>query len=186
MFNASEKQQLLNLAKASIQYGLEHGQAIAVTTGNYPASLQEHRACFVTLEINHQLRGCIGSLQAHRSLIEDIAENAYAAAFRDPRFGPVSEDEYPNLQYHISVLTPPQAMTFTSEQDLLNQIRPGIDGLVLSDKGNRGTFLPSVWESLPTAKEFLSHLKQKAGLPMSYWSETVKVEHYTVESIEED
>lgn len=184
MFSDDDKKQLLDLAKASIQYGLQHGHPIAVTLGNYPVHLQEQRACFVTLQINNQLRGCIGSLEAHRPLVEDVADNAYAAAFRDPRFGPVSEEEYPNLQYHISVLTPPKPMTFSSEEDLLKQIRPNIDGLVLSDKGYRGTFLPSVWESLRTPEEFLSHLKQKAGLPMNYWSDTLKVERYTVEDIE--
>ena len=185
MFNEADKKQLLDLAKASIQYGLEHGNPIAVTLGNYPAHLQEQRACFVTLQIEHQLRGCIGSLEAHRPLVEDVADNAYAAAFRDPRFAPVSEIEYPQLQYHISVLNPPEPMSFTSEQDLLKQIRPGIDGLVLSDRGYRGTFLPSVWESLSTAQEFLSHLKQKAGLPGDYWSDTLRVDRYTVENIEE-
>ena len=184
MFSDEDKKQLLDLAKASIQYGLQNGRPIAVTLGNYPPYLQEQGACFVTLQINNELRGCIGSLEAHRTLVEDIADNAYAAAFRDPRFGPVSEAEYPNLQYHISVLTPPEPMTFISQEDLLKQIRPGIDGLVLSDKGYRGTFLPSVWESLRTPEEFLSHLKQKAGLPMNYWSDTLKVERYTVEDIE--
>lgn len=185
MFSNDDKKLILDLAKASIQYGLEHGQPIAVTLGNYPAYLQDQRACFVTLEINHKLRGCIGSLEAHRPLMEDIAENAYAAAFRDPRFNPVTEQEFPNLQYHISVLNPPEPMTFTDEEDLLKQIRPGIDGLVLSDKGYRGTFLPSVWESLPGPREFLTHLKQKAGLPMNYWSNSITIERYTVESIEE-
>ena len=185
MFNEADKKQLLDLARASIQYGLEHGNPIAVTLGNYPAHLQEQRACFVTLQIDHQLRGCIGSLEAHRPLVEDVADNAYAAAFRDPRFAPVSEMEYPQLQYHISVLNPPEPMSFASEPDLLKQIRPGIDGLVLSDRGYRGTFLPSVWESLPTAQEFLAHLKQKAGLPSDYWSDTLRVDRYTVENIEE-
>lgn len=185
MFDSADKKQLLDLAKASIQYGLEHGHPIAVTLGNYPSHLQEQRACFVTLQIDDKLRGCIGSLEAHRPLVVDVADNAYAAAFRDPRFAPVSATEYPDLQYHISVLNPPEPMTFDSEADLLKQIRPGIDGLVLSDKGFRGTFLPSVWESLPTAKEFLMHLKQKAGLPMDYWSESLEVERYTVENITE-
>jgi len=185
MFSDADKKQLLDLAKASIQYGLEHGNVITITLGNYPAHLQETRACFVTLHIATELRGCIGSLEAHKPLVVDIADNAYAAAFRDPRFGPLDEKEYPQLQYHISVLNPPEPLSFKSEQDLLKQIRPGIDGLVLSDHGHRGTFLPSVWESLPTAKEFLSHLKQKAGLPITYWSDTLTVDRYTVESIEE-
>jgi len=185
MYNAEEKKQLLDLAKASIQFGLQQGRPIAVTLGNYPAHLQEQAACFVTLQINHQLRGCIGTLEAYRSLVEDVAENAYAAAFRDPRFAPLSMEEYPTLQYHISVLSPPRPMQFDSEADLLQQIRPGVDGLVISDKGHRGTFLPSVWESLPTATEFLTHLKQKAGLSMNYWSDTLSMERYTVENIEE-
>ena len=185
MYSDEEKKQLLDLAKASIQYGLQHNKSIPVNFDNYPAHLQEKRACFVTLSIAGNLRGCIGSLEAQRPLVEDVADNAYAAAFRDPRFGPVTEGEYPQLQYHISVLTPPKPMTFTSEDDLLKQIHPNIDGLVLADGVYRGTFLPSVWESLPTAEEFLSHLKLKAGLPMNYWSDSITVERYTVENIEE-
>ncbi|MFO7604133.1 MAG: AmmeMemoRadiSam system protein A [Gammaproteobacteria bacterium] len=185
MFSDSDKKQLLDLARASIQYGLEQGKPIAVTLGNYPPHLQAVGACFVTLKLEGKLRGCIGTLEPHRPLVEDVAENAYAAAFRDPRFAPLSADEYPQLQYHLSVLSPTEAMSFSGEQDLLQQIRPGIDGLVLADRGQRGTFLPSVWESLPTAQEFLRHLKQKAGLPMDYWSDTLTVERYTAESIEE-
>ncbi len=186
MFNAADKKQLLDLARASVQYGLENGNVITVTLGNYPVHLQEAHASFVTLLLNNELRGCIGSLDAHKPLVLDVADNAYAAAYRDPRFAPVSEAEYPQLQYHISVLSPTEPISFTSEQELLRQLRPGIDGLILSEQGHRGTFLPSVWESLPTAKEFLSQLKQKAGLPGDYWSDTLSVDRYTVESIEEE
>ena len=183
MLNQEDKQTLLETAAYSIQYGLEHHQALSVQVENYSVALQEQRACFVTLHINGQLRGCIGSLEAWRPLIEDVAENAYAAAFRDPRFPQLTQAEYSQLEYHISILTPSEPIEFTSEQDLLNKIRPEIDGLILEDKGYRGTFLPSVWESLPTAKQFLSQLKLKAGLPADYWSETIKVYRYTVEDV---
>jgi AmmeMemoRadiSam system protein A len=184
MFTDKQKQTLLQLAKTSIQHGLDTGRALPVKLEDYESELREQGACFVTLQINNQLRGCIGSLEAYRPLVEDVADNAFAAAFRDPRFPKLSEDEYDHLHYHISVLDKPQPMSFSSEQDLLQQIRPGIDGLVLQDKHNKGTFLPSVWESLPDAESFLEHLKLKAGLSPGYWSDTIKVERYTVEDIE--
>ena len=184
MFSDSQKQTLLQLAKSSIKHGLETGQPLSVNLSEYDSELTEQGACFVTLKINDDLRGCIGSLEAYRALVEDVADNAFAAAFRDPRFPRLSDAEYDQLQYHISVLDKPQPMQFTSEQELLEQIRPGVDGLVLHDKHNRGTFLPSVWESLPDKESFLQHLKLKAGLSPNYWSDTVKVERYTVEDIE--
>ena len=157
---------------------------MSVNLKEYEAELTEQGACFVTIKINDDLRGCIGSLEAYRPLIEDVADNAFAAAFRDPRFPKLTDAEYEQLQYHISVLDKPQPMSFESEQDLLQQIRPGIDGLVLQDKHNRGTFLPAVWDSLPEAEDFLRHLKLKAGLSPNYWSDTIKVERYTAEDIE--
>lgn len=184
MFNESQKETLLNLAKASIKHGLETGSPKPVNLDDYEPALREQGACFVTLQINKELRGCIGSLEAYRPLVEDVADNAFAAAFRDPRFSRLTDPEYEQLHYHISVLDKPQPMSFSSEQDLLQQIRPGIDGLVLHDKFNKGTFLPSVWESLPDPEDFLRHLKMKAGLSPNYWSDTIQVERYTVESIE--
>lgn len=184
MFTDSQKETLLSLARASIQHGLETGRPLAVNPNDYEPVLSEQGACFVTLQINHELRGCIGTLEAYRPLIEDVADNAFAAAFRDPRFPRLGMDEYDALHYHISILNKPVPMSFSSEQDLLQQIRPGIDGLVLHDSFNKGTFLPSVWESLPDPESFLSHLKMKAGLPANYWSDTLQVERYTVEDIE--
>lgn len=118
-------------------------------------------------------------LQAIRPLVKDVAENAYAAAFRDPRFPPLREAEMSDLALHISILSPSENMTFSSEDDLLSQIRAGVDGLVLQENGHRGTFLPSVWEQLPDKILFLQQLKQKAGLPANYWSDTIKVARYT-------
>jgi AmmeMemoRadiSam system protein A len=113
-----------------------------------------------------------------------VAENAYAAAFRDPRFPPVSESEFTQLEYHISLLTPAEPLQFRDEADLISQLQPNVDGLVLEDGRHRGTFLPSVWESLPDRKQFLQQLKLKAGLSPDYWSDTVKVSRYTVEDVE--
>ncbi|MGD8483692.1 MAG: AmmeMemoRadiSam system protein A [Thioalkalispiraceae bacterium] len=184
MFSDAQKACLLETARASIEQGLKSGQPLKVNPDEFEAALREQRACFVTLQIEQQLRGCIGTLEAYRPLIEDVAENAFAAAFRDPRFPPLSDSEFELLHYHISVLSKPEPVSFDSEADLLSKIRPGIDGLVLEDKGLRGTFLPSVWESLPEPQQFLQHLKQKAGLPAHYWSDTLQVERYTAESIE--
>ena len=182
MYSQTEREILQSIAKESILTGLEQQQPLIVNVSDYPEHLQEKRATFVTLNINHNLRGCIGTLSPYRALVDDIAHNAYAAAFSDPRFPALGKQEYAQLEYHISVLSNTEPMQFGSEQDLLTQIRPGIDGLVLEDLGRRGTFLPSVWEQLPEPEEFLCHLKQKAGLAANYWSDTLQVSHYTVES----
>lgn len=179
--NESQKNTLLQLARDSIAHGLKTGKALKVKLQDFPPELTVDRACFVTLERQGQLRGCIGMLEAVRPLVEDVAENAFAAAFRDPRFPPLSNDELADLDLHISILSPAEPMNFDSEQDLLAKIRPGIDGLILEEGYRRGTFLPSVWEQLPSAEQFLRHLKQKAGLPADYWSDTVKVSRYTTE-----
>ncbi|HID49758.1 MAG TPA: AmmeMemoRadiSam system protein A [Chromatiales bacterium] len=181
MHDASDRRILLEVAAASIRHGLEQGRPLPVHVDEYPQTLRQPGASFVTLNIAGQLRGCIGSLEATRPLVEDVADNAYAAAFRDPRFPPLNEVEYPQLEYHISLLAPAEPMQFESEDDLIRQLRPGVDGLILSDRGRRGTFLPSVWQSLPDPREFLRHLKQKAGLPPDYWSDTLQVARYTVE-----
>ncbi len=182
MLNEVDRQTLKEIARESVLNGLNNHQPPVVNIADYPSILQEKKATFVTLNINHNLRGCIGTLSACRALVDDIAHNAYAAAFSDPRFPPVGQNEFKQLEYHISVLSDTRPMQFDSEDELLQQIRPGIDGLVLEDNGYRGTFLPSVWEQLPGKEEFLLHLKQKAGLPASYWSDTLKVSRYTVES----
>ncbi len=141
----------------------------------------QKRATFVTLTIGGQLRGCIGMLEACRPLAEDVANNAYAAAFEDPRFPPLTKKEFEKLEIHISVLSPPEEMLFSSEEDLLRQIRPGIDGLILQEGFRRGTFLPSVWGELPEKELFWAHLKLKAGLSAAYWADTVRVFRYTTE-----
>lgn len=177
----SERDRLLTLARASIAHGLAHGRPLPVNPADFPVKLIEPAATFVTLELSGRLRGCIGRLEAARPLAEDVAENAYAAAFRDSRFPPVTAAESAGLTLHISVLSPSEPLYFKSEADLIAQLRPGIDGLILSDAGRRGTFLPSVWEELPDPAEFLRHLKRKAGLPADYWSTSMKIQRYTTE-----
>ncbi|MGD8911623.1 MAG: AmmeMemoRadiSam system protein A [Candidatus Thiodiazotropha sp.] len=181
-FSAEERASLLEIADRSIKHGLEQGTPLSVSASDYPEVFQQLRACFVTLLLGGELRGCIGHLEAELPLVEDVAENAYAAAFRDPRFPPLRANERDNLEIHISVLTPAVAMNFESEQDLIAKIRPSIDGLILVDGHHRGTFLPSVWESIPDARNFLYHLKQKAGLSPNHWSDTLKVYRYETES----
>lgn len=182
--NSDCRRRLLALAKASIEHGLRTGRPLAVDPAEFPAELLEQRATFVTLQKNQQLRGCIGMLEAVRPLVEDIAENAYAAAFRDPRFPPLNNDELDGLDIHLSILTPPQPLEFTSEQDLLDQLQPGVDGLILQEGFQRGTFLPSVWAQLPEPRQFLRHLKQKAGLPANYWSDSIRLFRYRTEVID--
>jgi len=181
-YDAGQRTTLLRVAAASIRHGLEHGRPLHIDPQTYEEGLRQARACFVTLEIDGNLRGCIGSLQAKRPLVEDVAENAYAAGFSDPRFPPLRKAEYPSLHLDISVLQPAEPLEIRDEVDLLGQLRPGIDGLILQDGLARATFLPSVWQQLPTAEQFLSHLKMKAGLPAHYWSQSIHFSRYTTES----
>lgn len=181
MLDNTDQQTLLQVAADSVRHGLETGNALKVEVADYSAALQQPGASFVTLTIQRHLRGCIGMLQATRPLVEDVSHNAYSAAFEDSRFPPLNDAEYDQLEYHISILNPAEPIEFKSEADLLKQLRPGVDGLILEDRGRRATFLPSVWESLPSAADFLRHLKMKAGLSPDYWSSTLRAQRYTVE-----
>lgn len=188
----NDKSILLETARQSIAYGLEHHRALPIEMDNevdnemenFSSLLKSQAATFVTLNLNQQLRGCIGTLDAYQPLVKDVSEHAYSAAFQDPRFSAVTESELPGLEIHISILTPSEPMNFTSEDDLLKQLQPGIDGLILNDGAHKATFLPSVWEQLKEPKEFLSHLKRKAGLDDNYWSESIKAFRYKAISIE--
>ncbi len=183
MLSKEHRQLLLELARKSIEYGLEHGKAITVELSQYPECFREKKATFVTLKRHNELRGCIGILKPVRSLAEDVAHNAWAAAFTDSRFSPLTKNELDGLDIHISILGTPEDIEFDSEEDLISKIQTGVDGLILEDGINKGTFLPSVWESVPNAREFLNHLKQKAGLPATHWSDSIRVQRYAVEEI---
>jgi AmmeMemoRadiSam system protein A len=177
-----QRQILLDLALKAIRHRLETGANLKISAENFPPELQTERASFVTLNRQSNLRGRSGHLAAIQPLVEEVADNAGAAAFRDPRFPELRLEELADLEIHISVLTPSEPITFTSEADLLLQIRPNVDGLILAEGMRRGTFLPSVWEQLPQPREFLHHLKQKAGLPADYWSDDIEVFRYETES----
>ena len=166
---------LLQLARGAIESRLL-GSARAAEA----PWLAQAGASFVTLTHGGALRGCIGSLQAVRPLGVDVAENALAAAFRDPRFPPVSSGEWPNCRVEVSLLSRPKALRFADEADLLDQIRADEDGIVLEADGRRATFLPQVWESIPDKRQFLRELARKAGLPADVRLARCRVSRYRV------
>jgi hypothetical protein len=168
---------MLSIARAAISTALGK-PANADETADW---LKEPGAVFVTLQKRGALRGCVGSLEPHRPLLLDLKANAQAAALRDPRFTPVTLAELPDLQVEISLLSPKQPIAFKSELDALVQLQGGVDGLILEFKQHRGTFLPQVWEQLPDPRQFMAHLKQKAGLPQNFWSESIRLYRYHVQ-----
>ena len=176
MTNVDGGQFLLPIARAAI--ARELGRTLAAAED--ADWLHEPGACFVTLNLDARLRGCIGTLKAHRPLLEDVKSNARNAAFRDPRFPPLSAAELDRLTVEVSVLSALEAMAVEDEREALSRLRPGIDGLVFEYGHHRSTFLPQVWEDLQEPFEFLATLKQKAGLPPDFWDPEVKLARYTV------
>jgi uncharacterized protein len=145
-----------------------------------PDWVHQQGACFVTLTQHGELRGCIGTLIPHRSLYEDVKENVVMAATQDPRFKPLSLSELERTRIELSVLSPVEKLPWMSEEEALKFLRPGVDGVIIECRGRRGTFLPQVWEQLPHPKDFLAHLKNKAGLGTHFWSSDVYLSRYTV------
>lgn len=182
MYSEDDRHLLKKLARDAIYSGLDHHAPLDLNNMHLPETLKQQAACFVTLYLHGALRGCIGSLEAYQPLAEDIVHNAYAAAFSDPRFAPVTESEAHDLEIHISILSAPQSMHVSSEHNLLEQLRSGIDGLIIEQGMRRATFLPSVWESLPNKEDFLLHLKLKAGFATDYWSDDMQCYRYQTES----
>ncbi|MDP2369880.1 AmmeMemoRadiSam system protein B [Rhodoferax sp.] len=179
--SAEQGARLVRLARAAL-----NGAVGAPAGGDESvADLQQPGAAFVTLTQAGQLRGCIGSLLAHRSLAEDVRDNAVAAALHDPRFAPVSAQDAPALRVEVSVLTPAQPLQFANQAHALWQLQPGVDGVVLEcahqGRVHRSTYLPQVWEQLPSVIAFMAHLKAKAGLPQDFWSPQVKLSVYRVQ-----
>ena len=172
---------LLILARNAIAARLGQPQ----TAADDSPELHKHGATFVTLTQHGDLRGCIGSLEAWRPLAQDVHENALAAAFRDPRFEPLTADELPVTRVEVSLLTAAEPLAFASEADALAQLRPEIDGVIFTAGHRRSTFLPQVWEQLPDPASFMAHLKQKAGLSANYWGQDVRLERYGVKKWKE-
>ena len=167
---------LLPLARSAIAAQLGLGQA---AQDDRPW-LKQQGACFITVRRDHKLRGCIGTLRAHRALAEDVKANAVAAAFRDPRFAPLDAGELAAIALEISVLSALESMSFADEPDALRQLRVGVDGVVFEYGHHTSTFLPQVWEDIREPVEFLAHLKYKAGLPPDFWDREVRLSRYTV------
>jgi AmmeMemoRadiSam system protein A len=167
---------LLPMARAAIAGALGQAQSDC----NPPRWLEQPGASFVTLTQDGALRGCIGSLEARRPLHIDVKSNAVAAALHDPRFAPLTFTELECTRIEVSLVSPMQPMRFSSQADALSQLRPGVDGVVFEYAHYRSTFLPQVWEQLPDTREFLAHLKHKAGLPMEFWADQVRLTRYTV------
>jgi AmmeMemoRadiSam system protein A len=181
MLDAERGTTLIRLARAAIaaQFDVPLPDAADETW------LIEPGACFVTLTLNGELRGCVGSLAAHRPLMQDVRANAVAAAFRDTRFAPLQVMEFADTAVEVSLLSPMKALVFDSEQGALAQLRPGVDGVVFEYKHYRSTFLPQVWEQLKTPEVFMTQLKRKAGLPGDFWEVEVRLSCYTVEKWKE-
>jgi len=180
-------QALVQLAKQTIAEEL--GQTVAKPPEDMLANeaLKAHNGVFVTLHKHGQLRGCIGSLEGHESIVNGIKRNAINAAFHDPRFPRVKPDEFDKLDIEVSVLTQPQPLQYKDAADLIAKIRPKIDGLIIQKGYRSATFLPQVWDQLPTTELFLSHLCQKAGLASDTWkSGSLEVKTYQVQYFEDN
>ncbi|HEY5810903.1 MAG TPA: AmmeMemoRadiSam system protein A [Povalibacter sp.] len=184
MFNLLQRQELLSLAHQSIHSGLA-GQQRLPWPGTPCAGLDILRATFVTLKVKDELRGCCGSLEADRSIAEDVWRNAWAAAFSDRRFTALTGREYPGCRLHISVLSELTPLPAATQAELLHELRPGVDGLLLQSGSAQATFLPVVWEQLPDRSDFLRHLKMKAGWSTDAWPQNVRAWRYTTESFGE-
>ena len=174
---------LLRIAVMSMAYGMAGGKALVIEPGVYPPDLGVTMASFVTLRLDGNLRGCIGSPLAVKPLAVDVADNAFGAAFEDPRFKPLTSGEMTRIDFDVSVLSPPEAITFASEGELIARLRPHRDGLIISRGQNRALFLPAVWESFPDPAEFLAKLKRKAGLDPASTAPKLTAARFTAASM---
>jgi AmmeMemoRadiSam system protein A len=180
--DAKAQGQLLRVAVQSIVHGLDHGKAMVVERSSSPPRLCEHQACFVTLYRGEELRGCVGTLEADEALIQQVADSAYNAAFRDTRLSSVDTSELRELTIEISVLSALGEIAAATERDLFGTLRPGVDGVVVTAGERHATFLPKVWDAFQLPFDFVEHLKRKAGLPPRYWSPALRWQRYTAES----
>ncbi|MEO8427852.1 MAG: AmmeMemoRadiSam system protein A [Verrucomicrobiota bacterium] len=183
LLSAEHQEILLLLAASSIEHGLEFRTAKPVNSSEYPAELQILRPVFVTLSADNELRGCVGTLDDLDSLVRNVAKYAFKSAFSDPRFPEVKHEEISRLRIQISILNRPEALQFSSEDELVDQLRPGVDGLILEESTLRSTLLPSAWEGVTDKALFLTQLKRKAGFPSNYWSDSLKIYRYTTSCI---
>lgn len=181
-----DRQILLELARRSIEAVSRRRTLPRIQLTDYSPRLQEVGASFVTLTIQGSLRGCIGTLEAYQPLVLDVIEHAVAAASQDYRFSPVAPSEIQMIAIEISVLSPAKKMEYSSTDNLLEQLIPGENGVILKDGRSRATFLPQVWDQLPEKEEFLAHLCLKMGAASNAWkSKNLEVFTYQVEEFHE-
>ncbi len=184
--SAENRQYLLRLARQTMTHFLAGEELPHVDLEHLAPELSRPGASFVTLTIDDDLRGCIGSIEPHQPLAVDVRENAIGAAFRDPRFPPLSRKELEQVHVEVSVLTEPQVLVYTTAGELLKKLRPHVDGVIIQRGWYRATFLPQVWEKLPTPREFMAQLCLKAGLAADdYQRPGLEVLTYQVEKFEE-
>jgi uncharacterized protein len=164
-----EKQTLLRLAREAMENGVRGKKLLPLDKNSLTPILLENGASFVTLMIDDNLRGCIGALEVHQPLVEDVREHAIAAALDDPRFPPVEENELNRIRLEVSRLTAPHPLEYSSSEDLLAKLNPHIDGVILKDGLRRATFLPQVWEQIPNPTDFLQRLCAKMGAKPNLW-----------------
>lgn len=176
---------VLSICRESIHAGIHTGNSLDVDEKLYPQVFYEQGACFVTITLEHQLRGCMGSIFAHKPLLNDLAQNAYKSAFADTRFTALTEHEFKHIKLAVSLLSPPTEIEFTDENDLLAKIQPYEDGIIIQDGNYSAVYLPSVWVQLPDKQEFLNSLKQKAGLSPEHFSKTFKAYRFHTVYIDE-
>ena len=182
-----EGKYLLEVARKTIKNRLFELKKAQINWKDMPEIFQKRLGTFVTINIEGNLRGCIGHIIPRETLIEGIKVNAINAAFRDPRFHPLTEDEFDRIEIEISILTPPKELPYTDAEDLLKKLRSGIDGVIIKKGFYEATFLPQVWDQLPKKEEFLSHLCLKAGLSADSWkTEKLQVSTYQVQAFEEE
>jgi len=183
-----EGEYLLSVARKTIEEALFHKKGGTAPNEKLSSPrFSEKRGTFVTVTINGGLRGCIGHIIPQETLIEGVKINAINAAFRDPRFRPLSKEEFDKIKIEVSILTEPKPLSYTDANDLLNKLRPGIDGVIIKKGYHQATFLPQVWEQLPNKEEFLTHLCLKAGLDGNEWKRGgLEVSTYQVQAFEEE
>ena len=184
--NPEERKLLLEQARKALTSGVSGAPLRPLNLEIFPPKLRQPGVTFVTLTIDDHLRGCVGALEAYQPLVEDVREHAVAAALEDFRFPPVTPNEVTKISIEISRLTPPEPLKYDNPDELLAKLRPGIDGVVIKDGLRRATFLPQVWEKLPSPATFLRHLCQKMGAPSDLWRQKkLEVLIYQVEEFHE-
>ena len=168
---------MIRLARGAISTAL--GLETAAAPGDDAPWLSRRGATFVTLTKRGKLCGCIGSIEAHRSVRDDVEENAVAAAFQDPRFRPLRAAEFDDVRVEVSLLSPAEPMPVTSEAEAIAALRPKEDGVIFEYGRHRSVYLPQVWEQIPEPSAFLAHLKEKAGVTGDFWAPGVRLSRFT-------